>query len=458
MKRALVLSLALAFSVQATAQTVADPAYSNMQRTIGGIIQQVAKDRGLSVADPRTYGTLYGVGRAAGTTAAGVGAGLLIGGTAPAWASLLAGAAAVWAVGKALDLAYDGALKWATGSDGKITASGSAVPSSGGVPGTSSGQVWGYTYNGLLVTGGDTASVGKPIAMYGDCGQFTCSYSGLSWVDDGVTFGSDDGTKIQYTYAGHFYRASDNMSWPRSAVVYKCKTSTCTFSGTPSYTAPNPAPATGTPKTLDDAVKDLTDAVKAQKVGYDAMATMINDLAQKAAAQPDYQGMAVPQTQPLVTAADVQRYAEANPSTYPTVGDMVAPQTSPQTAFQPAASPSPTVGTAPVTSPTAPTATNPNGTQQGINLGADPQVGAPSLEATPTAQSILQPLLNVFPDLRSFTTPSHSAVCPTPSMTLFSKAIKLEAHCSVLEDVRPTLAAVMAAVWAMVALFIILRA
>jgi hypothetical protein len=66
---------------EATPKT-SDRAYSNMQRSIGGIVEQVAKSRGFSTADPRSYGTLYGMGKAAVGTAAGVGAGVLVVGRA----------------------------------------------------------------------------------------------------------------------------------------------------------------------------------------------------------------------------------------------------------------------------------------------------------------------------------------------------------------------------------------
>ncbi len=35
-----------------------NPAYANMQRAIGGIVENAAKARGFSTADPRSYGTL----------------------------------------------------------------------------------------------------------------------------------------------------------------------------------------------------------------------------------------------------------------------------------------------------------------------------------------------------------------------------------------------------------------
>ena len=80
------------------------------------------------------------------------------------------------------------------------------------------------------------------------------------------------------------------------------------------------------------------------------------------------------------------------------------------------------------------------------------------LEPTPTARQILQPLLDLFPDFRSFVVPSHQATCPKPTFNVFGKQVVMDAHCTISEEQRSALYAVMAAVWAMTAAFIILRA
>jgi hypothetical protein len=114
--------------------------------------------------------------------------------------------------------------------------------------------------------------------------------------------------------------------------------------------------------------------------------------------------------------------------------------------------------TDPAVNPNAPTSTNPAASSPQVNLGPDPNIGAPALESTPTAQMILSPLLNLFPTLKNFVVPSHPSECPRPAITLFNKSLVLDCHCALLESVRPTLYAVMTFVWAVVALMIILAA
>jgi hypothetical protein len=67
------------------------------------------------------------------------------------------------------------------------------------------------------------------------------------------------------------------------------------------------------------------------------------------------------------------------------------------------------------------TPTNPAASAPLVNLGSDPGIGSPSLEATPTGAQILQPLTQLMPDLKNFQVPAHQAVCPKPSFDLFGK-------------------------------------
>jgi len=118
-------------------------------------------------------------------------------------------------------------------------------------------------------------------------------------------------------------------------------------------------------------------------------------------------------------------------------------------------SPTPVAEQDPTTTPK--TGTNPS-TEPLQNLGPDPGIGAPALEPIPTAQQILSPLLNLFPSLKNFVVPNHNATCPKWSVHLFDRDVPLQDHCPMLEQVRPTAYATMAAVWILIALFIVLAA
>lgn len=218
---------------------------------------------------------------------------------------------------------------------------------------------------------------------------------------------------------------------------------------------PADAPAAPSTKKMSDAVSDIPAGDLAKPVNPQFIADATNKWWQQAAAQPGYNGLPYQYSDP-VTAQDVQTYQQLNPSTYPTVSDFVAPAINPATNTAPVATPSTSIN--PQTGEVIQPGITPTPDAAKVDLGVDPVIGAPKLEATPTAAMILAPLLNLFPDLRSFVVPSHSGVCPKPSMSFFGKTYVLDGHCSMFETVRPTLYAVMSVVWTGLALFIILAA
>lgn len=93
-----------------------------------------------------------------------------------------------------------------------------------------------------------------------------------------------------------------------------------------------------------------------------------------------------------------------------------------------------------------------------MDLGTAPTVGTPGLETTPTARSILDPLLNLMPDLKAFTTPQHQGECPKPSVNVFSWHVTFDSHCQLAEETRQMLYQTMMVCWALAALLIILMA
>jgi hypothetical protein len=212
-----------------------------------------------------------------------------------------------------------------------------------------------------------------------------------------------------------------------------------------------------TTKTLTQAVTALTSAQKAAKVDYQTMATLVNHVWQQAAAQPGYDGLPYSVTQP-VTAANVQAWAQANPSVYPTVEALTAPVANAQTDFAPSTSTSPTTSTNPATTPIAPTATQPSTQTSQVNLGPDPNIGPPTLESTPTAQMILAPLIGLFPDLKTYSVPGHSGACPKPVFEVFGTSITMDQHCTIFEGQRSALYAAGLLAFTLLALFIVLSA
>lgn len=150
-----------------------------------------------------------------------------------------------------------------------------------------------------------------------------------------------------------------------------------------------------------------------------------------------------------ITPADVAEWKAANPNAIPSVGDAIAPVAAPGSSAVPIAQP----GTSPSTGP----ATTPGqGTQ--VDLGPNPNTPPPGLEATPTAQMIMDPILNLMPDLRNFAVPAHSSECPKGSFDALGKTYTIDSQCQLIEQNRSIIEAAMLLVWAIAAIFIVLRA
>lgn len=427
-------ALLVALSVfSASAQSVSEPAYANMQRAMGGIIQKATENMGYAATDPRTYGTLRGVGQTTAGAAAAAGTGILVAGSAPAWATILAVAAVGGAVSYGVGITMDAAVKWAFGTGSSpITITIPATAGTGplvplGNPLGCSNPTQSTIYN-WCVKGGER----DPLCM--STAPYTCMTFNMCPGQNNPTLACAPG--------GTFTGAAQTQT-VLQAIGY-------TF-----------APATGTEtqsnKTLVDAISALTAAQKQQAVSYDAMALMINQMWKKAAAQPGYAGVPYSVTNP-VTAAQVQTWQQANPSAYPTVEALVSPVTSGATGFSPSTTTATSTPVSPATSETAPTATNPSTQTSQINLGPDPNIGSPSLEGTPTAQMILAPLIALFPDLKAYNVPGHSGECPKPTFEVFGKSILMDQHCTLFEQQRAALYAAGLLAFTLVALFIVLSA
>ena len=213
--------------------------------------------------------------------------------------------------------------------------------------------------------------------------------------------------------------------------------------------------ATG--QTIGQAAGLLTDAQKAQAVNPQLVAALANTLWQQAASQPGYAGFPYPSANPI-TAAEAQTWEQANPSLWPTVGDVVAqPHVSTVTDTWTLPS-NPTSATLQPTTAQNPNATNPASANPLQNLGPDPAVGAPTLEATPTAQMILSPIMNLLPDLKNYTPAMSSGACPKPTLNLFGHVLTMDAHCTILDNNRTAINSAMVLAFTLLALLIILSA
>jgi len=447
MKKLIVcVSFAFLLAGQCSSATVSDSAYANMQRAMNGILSKVAVSRGFTSTDPRIYNTLYGMGAAATTAAATAGAGLLIGGTAPAWGTVLGVAAISGGVSYAVALGADALYKWAFGAPAAtpITMTTPIAGNAGTITIDSSGQ---------LVTAIVGNSINQPYTTITKTGA---NYYTQTWYSTATNTNPGAGTYSLSQTAS----VSGVTYWlwvtPTTASTSPCP-SGYNYISSPASCQNLAAQVQTALQTLSQAINKISTAQAAQKVNADTLAMIVNYLWAQAAAQPNYAGLPYSASQP-VTAADVNNFASTSPDSMPTVGALVAPVPSGSNGFLPSTSPSPSVAVSPATSPNSPSAVTPGGSAAEINLGSDPGTPAPTLENTPAATDILAPLLSVMPDIRGYAVPSHSGVCPAPVIDVMFIHTTWNQHCTFIEQFRTQIYATFLAAWLILALVIVLTA
>jgi hypothetical protein len=462
-KRFLILKLcailalsSLNFQVQALTQY--DAAYWNMNRSMSGVTQEALTSRGYVANDPRTYGTLRGMSGAASSafgSAAGaiVGAGTvaLLGVTAPAWASVAVFAGVSAVVGYAVTLGIDSFVKWLFTSDNKIDDSSVGVtPVStsalvAGLPAFYATTLYGVYPADVIAFGSDPVALARQAhkIKYGTEAEFCNGTPTSSSADCRVVGSSNIIRALPLTAspvacpAGQYYQ--NGVCKPYTYVVTPIPTTL----GNSVQSAVNHIPATDMARPLNPAI----------------VAATANRLWQQAAAQPGYEGAPYPVSNPITT-AEAAAYQQANPQTWPTVANFVEPR--PATVANNVALPYSTSTTTPVpttfTTAPNPATTQPSTVADQVNLGRDPNTAAPTLENTPTAQQILNPILNLVPSLKSFSASTPTGVCPQPSLHLFGQTQTFTAHCTIFENNKATMQAAMTFAWALIAVLIILSA
>lgn len=192
----------------------------------------------------------------------------------------------------------------------------------------------------------------------------------------------------------------------------------------------------------------------------------INDLWKDVADDPDYAGLPYPENNP-VRQPDVDAYRQQYPDYIPRVGDLFQPMPNPSNLPDPSispnpwqiptGSPSPTQNPNPVSPPGSGTNPQPDNVP---DLGPDPGIGEPELEPIPEPVEILRPLFELFPDLKSYTVPQHTGVCPTAHIQIpyMNVDTVMTSHCDILDQNKSTIYGIMLLVWGVLAMLIILRA
>ncbi|GAB3370363.1 hypothetical protein [Massilia agri] len=403
---------------------------ASMQAAVSALVVSKAGQRGFAANDPRIASTMQGIGSTVAGGAAAAAVVTAAGVTAPAWvtAAVVVGLGALFSAG--ISLAVDKIAAWWFDSDGSVKVQ---LPSTGPA-------LVDYLYT-IRPNNDQDMQACVQTSIYNWCDETGpnipgCLAPGASnptnfcrpgWAPDGKTSTTFQDAMAR---AGYSYRTT---------------------------TAPGPIET----KTAADAVAALTDEQKAAPLNPEVLAAIADQAWKTASEQPGYTGVPYSSSNPI-TAADAAAYQSANPTTYPTVGDAVAPVTAP--AGQPASAPwtpvVPSTGTQPSTGGETGETNNPE--SKPIDWGV---FAPPVLEATPSIESILDPLLNLWPAWSSFSFPAHQSECPTPSFSLPGSVLNghtlhFTQMCDFLEanNVRVALQAAFAVAWALLILFIVMGA
>ncbi|WP_406850685.1 hypothetical protein WH390_04080 [Candidatus Arsenophonus nilaparvatae] len=94
------------------------------------------------------------------------------------------------------------------------------------------------------------------------------------------------------------------------------------------------------------------------------------------------------------------------------------------------------------------------GNGQGTDL-SHPDNNEPDLDS-PTAESVLSPLQNLFPFLKNFNLPERAASCPVATFEVFEQHFVIDAHCTLFESIRGLLTLFSMIIWSFLGLRIVL--
>lgn len=432
----------------AYAQTSGAP---GMMPAISALVGAAAAAEGFVANDPRIAATVAAIGATAAGFASSLAAAAGSAVSAVPWVAVAtsAGLGALLA-GVPTTLGNDTLTAWKINSDGTVTTQKSSSSADPFPALTDGGAAW-CVYS---VCGSTADAAAQAYAQHQNA-----SGAGYTWVFDKCTLQGSTSSSCSFNLldktSGSMVTSSSvgpglaAAPWSGTACSSGMLDDTACMSYVP---PPPPPPVTGSPTS---AAAGTSSSDAADTLNPVMLADTVNALWLDAAQGSGYNGLPYPVNAPILPAQAGTIETELG-SSAPTVGSF----TSGAGTLSGVSSSAPFGATGASTGAGAsavPAATNP-GSGAEVNLGPDPGVGLPSLESTPTAAQILAPLLNLLPDLRSFSVPAHGAVCSPLVIPFFDKSLSTTAHCDLAEKVRPELHGAMVLVYSLVALFIVLGA
>lgn len=188
--------------------------------------------------------------------------------------------------------------------------------------------------------------------------------------------------------------------------------------------------------TIHQGINNLSQEILMKPLSAEMLAAAANTI--WFAAKPNSYNQIIPwNPSDAITAEDAKRWLMANPNNAPLLSDFIAPATLSASAAQSNPSDSPKI------TPQPKSAIEPETNRQNerkptpdLVFSPAPDIDAPDLEAIPTANMILAPLLNLMSDLKNFSVPSHPSVCPTASFSVLGREYHWNTHCGLIEQHR----------------------
>lgn len=456
------------------AQAAALPAYTGgINNSVGSIIQSKVGKQGFAANDPRFGATISAIGTAATTVAAGVATGAV---ATVGWPALLVGAGVSALVGGAIQLGANGLIDWLwPDSDHpnqtKISGEGMGnISNIHTLPAFTNGTDFFNTYGGSADVWMQDSTF--TYALHYRSITITCPRDGYPFcanatgttLTTSIYFSTDLSSIVSScTSSSPCWSLSGNVQVGTSFVDAAGKTQLTRWlllkygcsSGCTQTTAPY-VPKWDTPQ---NTVAAIPQSYVTQPLSDAQVATIVNALWAKASTA--YNPQAIPWNNlDPVTSSDVAEWRAANPELAPTVNDFISPVAPSGVSIVPFAVPQPSTnpGTDPGTG-TDPetgsgTGTSGNGTPSEIEWG---EFNEPNLD-TPTIQSILDPIFNLWPEWANFAFPQHQSSCPAPQFEVFDHTFTFDHMCQWIEMIRPAMQSAFAVMWAVLVIFIVMGA
>jgi hypothetical protein len=436
-------------SYQAQAQYVPSAGIN----AIGMAMRQTLVSSGLAGSSAALLTAQAAVSKYLGSTVAKIAAGAVVGATTP---NLMA-IAGTLIVGSVLSAGFD----WVMNSNGSVTinrpVSTSAAPAivAGNLIWATAGNAGyhtAYVSTPTLLPEYVMANLKDPTYNTPYTGYRNCTFPSPTQYQ--CDFSAKDGNgNTQWRnqlYIGE--QTTAPMSCPQGQIIKggSCTTDTKMQQPTTTTNVPTTYP------NIDAAGASLSPEELAKPVPPSAIAAITTAIGTRVQQDATYVGPAIPPT----TITDVG-VSGAPPMT---VADALKPIAPPQGTYDPAITPPAPNPQNPSTydpskpvpvDPTKPAPINVN-----VDFGPDPGIGKPDigLEPTPTAQMILNPILNMLPGFKNLQLNGPTGACPTATFSVMGHVYVMENHCTLLESNRSTIGSISMAGYGLLTIIIILGA